>query len=58
MQKEQRRQLLKMGQAPLTLINGDKLIDLLIKNNIGITPKIANYYLVDEKYFEEEENVD
>ena len=49
---------IEKGAAPLTLINGDKLIDLLIKNNIGITPKIANYYLVDEKYFEEEENVD
>ncbi|MFT4070941.1 MAG: restriction endonuclease [Dysgonamonadaceae bacterium] len=46
------------GAAPLTLINGDKLIDLLIKNNIGIIPKVANYYLVDEKYFEEEENTD
>lgn len=46
------------GAAPLTLINGNKLVDLLIKNNIGITPKIANYYFVDEKYFEEEENTD
>ena len=46
------------GAAPLTLINGDKLVDLLIKNNIGIIPKMANYYLVDEKYFEEEENTD
>lgn len=46
------------GAAPLTLINGDKLIDLLIKNNIGITPKVANYYLVDEIYFEDEENTD
>lgn len=46
------------GAAPLTLINGDKLVDLLIKNNIGITPKTANYYLVDEVYFEEEENTD
>jgi restriction system protein len=42
------------GAAPLTLINGNKLIDLLIKNNIGITPKVANYYLINEKYFEEE----
>lgn len=46
------------GAAPLTLINGDKLVDLLIKYNIGIVPKIVNYYLVDEKYFEEEENTD
>ncbi len=49
---------IEKGAAPLTLINGDKLIDLLIKNNIGITPKTANYYLIDEKYFEEEENAD
>ncbi|MDR1181185.1 MAG: restriction endonuclease [Bacteroidales bacterium] len=46
------------GAAPLTLINGNKLIDLLIKNNIGIIPKMANYYLINEKYFDEEENVD
>lgn len=46
------------GAAPLTLINGDKLVDLLIKNNIGITPKTANYYLIDKEYFEEDENTD
>jgi restriction system protein len=46
------------GAAPLTLINGNKLIDLLIKNNIGITPKMTNYYLINEKYFDEEENID
>ena len=46
------------GAAPLTLINGDKLIDLLIKNGIGITKKVASYYLVDENYFSEEENIE
>lgn len=46
------------GAAPITLINGDKLVDLLIKSNIGIMPKTAHYYIVDEKYFEEEENID
>jgi len=44
------------GAAPLTLINGDKLVDLLIKNAIGVTKKIASYYIIDEKYFSEEEN--
>ena len=46
------------GAAPLTLINGAKLVDLLIKNGIGITKKVASYYLVDEKYFNEEENTE
>lgn len=46
------------GAAPLTLINGDKLIDLLIKNGVGITRKTAIYYLLDEKYFGEDDNTD
>lgn len=46
------------GAAPLTLINGDKLIELLIKNGVGINKKVATYYVVDEKYFGEEENAD
>lgn len=46
------------GAAPLTLINGDKLIDLLIKNSVGINGKTTTYYLLDEKYFDEEENAD
>lgn len=46
------------GAAPLTLINGDKLIDLLIKNGVGVNKKNATYYILDEKYFGEEENVD
>ena len=46
------------GAAPLTLINGDKLVDLLIKNEIGINRKTASYYIVDEKYFSEEENTE
>lgn len=46
------------GAAPLTLINGDKLIDLLIKNGVGINRKTATYYLLDEKYFGEEDNTD
>ena len=44
------------GAAPLTLINGDKLIDLLIQNGVGINKKIANYYVVSEDYFFEENN--
>lgn len=46
------------GAAPLTLINGDKLIDLLIKNGVGINKKTTTYYLLDEKYFGEDENAD
>lgn len=46
------------GAAPLTLINGDKLVDLLIKNGIGVNKKVASYYILDEKYFSEEENAE
>lgn len=39
------------GAAPITLINGDKLIDLLIENEIGINKKHFDYYTVDLDYF-------
>ncbi len=46
------------GAAPLTLINGDKLIDLLIKNEVGMNKKTTTYYILNEKYFSEEDNAD
>lgn len=47
------------GAAPITLINGEKLIDLLLQYEIGITRKTFRYYIVDENYFNNEnENVD
>lgn len=46
------------GAAPLTLINGDKLIELLIRNGVGISRKTVNYFTVDERYFGEEENAE
>lgn len=46
------------GAAPLTLINGDKLIDMLIKNEVGMNRKTATYYILNEKYFNEEDNAD
>lgn len=44
------------GAAPLTLINGNKLVDLLVENGVGINKKYANYYIVDEKYFEDSDD--
>ncbi|MCO6564487.1 MAG: restriction endonuclease [Apibacter sp.] len=47
------------GAAPITLINGEKLIDLLLQYEIGIKRKTFRYYIVDENYFNnEDENVD
>lgn len=46
------------GAAPITLINGEKLLDLLIQNGVGIIPKKADYYMVDEGYFNQEDNAD
>ena len=43
------------GAAPITLINGDKLIDYLIEYEIAIKPKPINYFVVDESYFETSE---
>jgi restriction system protein len=39
------------GAAPITLIDGDKLIDMLIEKNIIITKQTFQYYTVDENYF-------
>lgn len=43
------------GAAPITLINGDKLIDYLIENEIGIKSKPLDYFVVDSTYFETSE---
>ncbi|OJX53963.1 MAG: hypothetical protein BGO88_09830 [Flavobacterium sp. 38-13] len=42
------------GAAPITLINGEKLIDLLLKYKIGVSKKSFEYYVVDTEYFNEE----
>ena len=40
------------GAAPITLISGDKLLDLLIDNKLGIHKHPATLYEVDESLFE------
>lgn len=42
----------EMGAAPITLINGDTLIDLLIQHQIGVKKKTVEYFEVDEKVFQ------
>lgn len=44
------------GAAPITLINGDKLIDLLIQNEIAVKNKKLDYFTVDSNYFAEGED--
>lgn len=44
------------GAAPTTLINGDKLIDLLIENEIAVKNKQLDYFTVDNSYFAEGED--
>ena len=39
------------GAAPITLINGDKLVELLIENNIGIKKKIIETFTIDDDFF-------
>ncbi len=50
----------EMGAAPITLINGDTLIDLLIEHEIGVKKKTVDYYELDESAFQpaESEEVD
>ena len=44
----------EMGAAPITLINGDTLIDLLIQHEIGVKKKTVDYYEFDEDAFQAE----
>ena len=46
------------GAAPISLIDGDKLIDLLIENRIGIKEQKETLIQVDEAYFTEDEITD
>ena len=39
------------GAAPITLIDGDKLIDLLIENNIGVQKRTVDVLAVDPEAF-------
>jgi restriction system protein len=45
----------EMGAAPITLINGETLIDLLIQHEIGVMKKTVDYYELDETVFQGEE---
>lgn len=50
--KGARNAAFEKGAAPITLINGDKLLELLTINGVGITRKTIDFYVVDESYFE------
>ena len=39
------------GAAPITLINGEKLLDMLIEHEIGIRKRPAQLYELDEDFF-------
>ena len=43
------------GAAPITLINGEKLITLLIDNDIVIKKRQFDYYTIDKSYFSDNE---
>lgn len=46
------------GAAPITLINGEKLIDMLIANNLIIKKKHLEYYSIDESYFDHDNEIE
>ncbi len=50
------------GAAPITLINGEKLIELLIENGIAVKKRVLEYFTVDPEYFmasqEQEEQIE
>jgi restriction system protein len=46
----------EFGAAPITLIDGDKLIDLLAANDIGVKKRKVDVWELDESAFAEEES--
>jgi restriction system protein len=46
------------GAAPITLINGDKLLDLLIEHQIGIRKRPAQLYELDEDFFKPDDQAE
>ncbi len=46
------------GAAPITLINGEKLIDMLISNNLIIKKKTLEYLSIDDTYFNKENDIE
>lgn len=46
------------GAAPITLINGNKLIELLIQNEIAVKKKAITTFTVDSDYFNESEEAE
>lgn len=43
------------GAAPITLINGDKLIELLVENDITVKKRQLIYFTIEEDYFTTEQ---
>jgi restriction system protein len=41
------------GAAPITLIDGDKLMELLLKHNVGVKKRPLTLIEIDESYFDE-----
>lgn len=42
------------GAAPITLIDGDRLIELLVRHEVGIQKKPAHVFEIDETYVRSE----
>lgn len=51
--KEAKREASEEGKTPISLIDGEKLLDLLIENEVGITKKMIGYLELDLETLEE-----
>ena len=51
--REAKSAAIEIGAAPITLINGERLLDLLFEHEVGVTKKVAHYYVKDESIWEE-----
>ena len=39
------------GKAPIALLNGERMIDLMLENRIGVKPEEATLFEIDDEFF-------
>ena len=39
------------GKAPIALLNGERMIDLMLEHRIGVKPEEATLFEIDDEFF-------
>ena len=51
--KDARKEALAEGKTPISLVGGNKLMELLVQNDIGVSKKALEYLVSEPSQFEE-----